>query len=251
MKNVIESKSPVISSSRANPGRCLSALRDRQRGRRFFLSVALCLCVFVLLSAGCASFRTCTVPAEHRRPGKVFIMRGVFNVFSLGLDTLAAKLRANGVDARICAYGSWPFLADYIIYLRQVEGDMEPIVLVGHSTGVDDIVWVAKRLDKEDIEVDLLVSLEDFISPKVPRNVRRVFNIHKRPSRLSMEPPGPGSNGRVEFIDFNLAKHKEVFPNFWLINHLNIEGNGAVHEVIIEEICRLLPATREEHLDTP
>jgi len=178
-------------------------------------------------------------------------MRGLFNVFSLGLDTLALRLQANDIDARVCSYGSWSVLAPYIIYLRKVEGDTEPIIFLGHSTGVDDLVWVAKRLEEEGIEVDLLVSLEDFLSPKVPRNVKRVFNIHKRPSHLLVEPPKPGNSGEVEFIEYDLADHKDIFPDLWSIDHLDIEEHEAVHEVIMEEICRVLAIASEERLATP
>ena len=41
----------------------------------------------------------------------VYLLRGVLNIFSLGLDEVAAKLRQQGINATVANYLSWSSLA--------------------------------------------------------------------------------------------------------------------------------------------
>ena len=42
----------------------------------------------------------------------VYLLRGVLNVFSLGLDEIAAKLQQQGINVTVANYLSWASLAD-------------------------------------------------------------------------------------------------------------------------------------------
>ena len=52
-------------------------------------------------------------------------------------------------------------------------------MLIGHSYGADDVVRVARELDKSNVPVDLLVTLDPVTPPPVPKNVRHALNIYQ------------------------------------------------------------------------
>src|SRR5690606_40869342 len=52
-----------------------------------------------------------TVVAAH---GQVILLRGLVNVFSLGMGRLAAKLRAKGIPARVTNHSHWEEFASVI-----------------------------------------------------------------------------------------------------------------------------------------
>ena len=64
----------------------------------------------------------------------VYLLRGVLNIFSLGLDDIAAKLQRQGINATVANYLSWESLADEAA-AEYRSGRIKTIVLVGHSSG--------------------------------------------------------------------------------------------------------------------
>jgi hypothetical protein len=46
-------------------------------------------------------------PRDH-----VYLLRGAFNVFSLGMDQIATRLQHQGIDTTVANYLSWPTLAE-------------------------------------------------------------------------------------------------------------------------------------------
>lgn len=49
----------------------------------------------------------------------IYLLRGLFNVFSLGMDDLAAKLQEQGFSAVVDNHASWSALAERIIAARK------------------------------------------------------------------------------------------------------------------------------------
>jgi hypothetical protein len=115
--------------------------------------------------------------AAPHRPGHVYLMRGLFNVFSLGMDELAAKLEKVGVKAEAVSYTSWSSLADSIMANYRA-GNREPIILMGHSYGADTTISLARRLNENGIPVALIVNFDPTAPARVPRNVRRIINFY-------------------------------------------------------------------------
>lgn len=114
--------------------------------------------------------------APHR-PGHVYLMRGLFNVFSLGMDELAAKLQRAGVKAEAVSYTSWSSLADSITANFRA-GNREPIILMGHSYGADTTISLARKLNERRIPVALIVNFDPTAPDRVPPNVRRIINFY-------------------------------------------------------------------------
>jgi pimeloyl-ACP methyl ester carboxylesterase len=135
--------------------------------------VSLALFVICGFSTNSADARA----AAPHRPGQVYLMRGLFNVFSLGMDELAAKLARVGVKAEVVSYTSWSSLADSIT-ARYRAGNREPIILMGHSFGADTTISLARKLNENRIPVALIVNFDPTAPDRVPRNVRRIINFY-------------------------------------------------------------------------
>ena len=114
-------------------------------GKRRVLG-ALCLAIALLWSSA--------TKAETR----VYLLRGWFGVFSTGLDSLAAELRSKGIKAETVGHLAWKTTVSNIIKWH-ASGSSGPLVLVGHSQGANNVIDMARLLQRENIPVDLLVTL--------------------------------------------------------------------------------------------
>lgn len=86
----------------------------------------------------------------------------------------------------------------------------EPLILIGHSFAADDVLRVSRELEQSGIPVDLVVTIDPVIPPKVPSNVRRCYNLYQSNGAWDKVPmfrgiplnPSPDSNVQLENIDF-------------------------------------------------
>src|SRR6188474_808509 len=113
----------------------------------FFKPFALIAVFSVLLAAtGCASNLSEAEVAEVSpvsdapRAGTVYLVRGWLGVFSTGIDMLGDKVKEAGVRSLVYRENQWRNLADALIEKYAGAKDPEPLVLVGHSYGADDVV---------------------------------------------------------------------------------------------------------------
>ncbi|KYH01181.1 signal peptide protein, partial [Bradyrhizobium sp. DOA1] len=51
-------------------------------------------------------------PSQAAATTHVYLLRGVLNIFSLGLDTIGARLQAQGIPVTVANFVSWSSLAD-------------------------------------------------------------------------------------------------------------------------------------------
>src|SRR5262252_10043014 len=89
---------------------------------------------------------------------RVYLLRGWFGVFSTGLDSLAAGLRSKGIKAETVGHLAWKTTVSNIIKWHG-SGNSGPLVLVGHSQGANNVIDMARMLQRENISVDLLVTI--------------------------------------------------------------------------------------------
>ena len=82
----------------------------------------------------------------------VYLFRGLADVFSTGMDTLAGELNKHGVRATSHSHGDWKAIADRAIadYKAKKEG---PIILIGHSLGADAAMEMADYLGDKGVPV--------------------------------------------------------------------------------------------------
>jgi hypothetical protein len=107
----------------------------------------------------------------------VYLLRGVLNIFSLGLDEIAAKLRQQGFNVTIANYLSWSSLADEAA-AEYRSGRTRTIVLVGHSSGATALPDMVARLDRLGAPVKLAIGLDSVFRTSLAGHVGRYINFY-------------------------------------------------------------------------
>ncbi len=130
----------------------------------------LILFVFGAFSATSAA----ASPGMHR---KVYLLRGLTNVLSPGLDQLADELGKRHIEAAISNHAFWESLAGEAIEDCR-SGRVSSIVLVGHSLGAAAAVSMAERLQQAGMRVALIVTLDPVAKSVVPGNVHLLKNFY-------------------------------------------------------------------------
>jgi hypothetical protein len=164
--------------------------------------------------------------AESR--AHVYLLRGLMNIFSLGMDTLAAELNHRGVYATVNNYADWQSLADQAAanYRSNKES---PIVLIGHSLGADAVMEMAAYLGARGIPVALVVPFDGTQSFSASSNVARVLNVTQRDYAYMRR--GPGFHGTLTNFDVSSD------PN---ISHTTIDKSPRLHARVISEVLAVV-----------
>jgi hypothetical protein len=175
----------------------------------------------------------------------VYLLRGLWDVFSLGLDDLALRLCDEGVDAVALSGPSWPVLSEVIAQSPQRAASSRRVVLVGHSSGADEAVLLARDLGARGIRVELLVLLDATRPLPIPDTVERCVHLYI-PTPLAERAPDVFPGNPVEAADGNLTTtivNRVVTPEeFPGVDHFNIESAELIHAVVLEEIARVTGA---------
>ena len=204
----------------------------------------------VLAGAGCSSNLSAGQVADVSpvsdgpRAGNVYLVRGWLGVFSTGIDKLGDKVNDAGVRSRVYRENQWRDLAEALVLKYEGAKDPEPLVLVGHSYGADDVVLIARELEKHDVTVDLIVTLDPTTPPTVPANVKHVVNLYQTnvldglpfmrgiPLRAV-----EGFAGKLENI--NIRTREDLLdPD---VNHFNIEKKEKIHQEAIRRVLAVCP----------
>jgi len=130
----------------------------------------------------------------------VYLMRGLLNIFSLGMDQLAVQIERHGIDASVYNHT----LADGVvneIVTKYRAGDHGPYILVGHSLGADAVMTMAQRLNGLGVPVALVVPVDGTGSYLAPKNVACVLNLTQRDYAYMR--PGAGFHGMLNNVDFS------------------------------------------------
>ena len=107
----------------------------------------------------------------------VYLLRGVLNIFSLGLDGIAARLRQQGLTVTVANYLSWASLADEAA-AEYRSGRTKTIILVGHSSGATALPDMVARLDQLGAPVKLAIGLDSVFHTSLSGRVGRYINFY-------------------------------------------------------------------------
>jgi thioesterase domain-containing protein len=184
--------------------------------------------VFLASTAGQAD----TAPrhvAHASRSGYVFLLRGFADVFSRGLDQMAATLDRQGIDVEVTNHNSWRSVALDIID-RQRRFGRRPVVLVGHSLGANAVIQIAELLKKEHINVQYMALFAATGPDPVPSNVRHVDNFYFATKGWG-EPltADAGFSGRLRNRDYSTADG---------VGHFNIDKQPQIQREVLAKIVR-------------
>ena len=148
------------------------SIRFRQWSRP--LQATAIALLLVLPIAGNPANAAAPTPAPEAH---VYLLRGVLNIFSLGLDDIAARLRQQGIHATVENYLSWESLADEAA-AEYRSGRVRTIILVGHSSGATVLPNMAARLDQLGAPVTLAIGLDSVFQTSVAGHVGRYLNFY-------------------------------------------------------------------------
>jgi hypothetical protein len=160
---------------------------------------------------------------------KVYLLRGLFGVFSTGMDTIAERLRDRGIDAEAIGHLSWRSVASTVVKER-ADGKPVRLVLVGHSLGGNNIIDIARELAAHDIPVELLITLAPYGQDPVPVNVLRAVNYYQSGGWGAPLTADPGFKGELANVD--LAADAGIF-------HITIDKNRKVQADVVGRIMAL------------
>src|SRR6202048_3871971 len=132
------------------------------------------LLLVVPVGAGTANGTATAAPATGAH---VYLLRGVLNIFSLGLDDIAAKLERQGIPVTIANFVSWSSLADEAA-AEYRSGKTRTIILVGHSSGATALPDMVARLDRLGAPVKLAIGLDSVFRTSLSGRVGRYINFY-------------------------------------------------------------------------
>ena len=164
----------------------------------------------------------------HGPHAHVYLLRGLFNVFSLGMDTLAEELSKRGVQTSVNNYADWSALAEQAA-ARYKAGTENPIILIGHSLGADAVMDMAAALGRRDVPVALVIPFDGTKTLYAPANVARVVNLTQR--NYAYARGGAGFHGSLANVDVSFDKG---------IDHINIDKAARTHARAISEVLAVV-----------
>ena len=132
-----------------------------------------CLAILAMLAAVSYSVAAPGL-AGHK---KVYLLRGLTNVLSPGIDQLADELQKRNVDASIANHAFSDSLASEAIEGCK-SGRFSSIVLVGHSLGARAAVNMAEQLQAAGLHVALIITIDPVVKAVVPNNVHLLKNFY-------------------------------------------------------------------------
>ena len=167
--------------------------------------------------------------SRHRQP-EVYLLRGLANIFSTGLDEIGRRLQATGIDAHVEAFTAWRSILDKIVADRQ-KYRQQPIALVGHSLGANAIISLAEALEKNNLRVDYMATFAATSPDPLPGNVKRVVNYYFKSRSWGLPlMAGPRFRGKLENRDCSQAQD---------VNHFNIEKQRVLQDEVVRDILRV------------
>jgi acetyl esterase/lipase len=155
------------------------------------------------------------------------MLRGLFGVFSTGLDAIASQLKAKGIEAEVAGHLHW---SAAIAEIERLAGQTGPLILVGHSQGANNVIDMARSLKSHNIKVDLLVTLAPSLQNPVPTNVTKAINYYQSPGWGEAIVADHGFHGKI--INVNLADDPTI-------SHINLDKNAKVQAAIVREIIAI------------
>jgi hypothetical protein len=156
------------------------------------------------------------------------------NVFSLGMDSLARKLRAKDIPVRVTNFTNWRGIATELVSRYRTDKTLAPVVIIGHSLGADGAINMGNFLAQNGVPVRLVVAFDGVhdghtVSP----GVQEVINYYKADGWGKFVEASPGFKGKLVNVDVSDRTG---------IDHLNIEKSPALHAEVVAKLGTIFDA---------
>jgi hypothetical protein len=185
-------------------------------------AIAITLLLLLPIAGTPANAATSASPA----PGAhVYLLRGVLNIFSLGLDGIADKLQRQGINATVANYLSWESLAQEAA-TEYRSGQIKTVVLVGHSSGATVLPYMVARLNQLGVPVKLAVGLDSVFHTSLSGQVGRYVNFYVANGAGTVVQRTGQFRGTLENVDVGSLG----------VGHLSIDKSEVMQQKVISEI---------------
>jgi hypothetical protein len=179
-----------------------------------------------LLVALLAAVALSTTQAHAAGHKKVYLLRGLTNVLSPGIDRLNEDLQQRNIDVTIANH----MFADSLVN-EAVEGcrsgRISSIVLVGHSLGASAAVSMAGQLQRAGLHVALIVTMDPVTKIVVPNNVHMLRNYYLSSGVGTVVAHGGQFHGKLENVDMGKTDYGHVS-----LTNAPVVQNQAMHDIL-------------------
>jgi hypothetical protein len=145
-------------------------------------------------------------PGMHK---KVYLLRGLTNVLSPGIDQLNEDLLRRNIDVTIANHAFSDSLASEAIEGCK-SGRFGSVVLVGHSLGASAAVSMAGEMQRAGLHVALIVTIDPVVKTIVPNNVHRLKNFYLSSGVGTVVERGGHFHGMLQNVDMGKTSYGHV-----------------------------------------
>jgi hypothetical protein len=168
-------------------------------------------------------------PAKVKTDTRVYLLRGLLNVFSLGMDALQERLSLMGFEAVVDNHNAWITIANKIVEDR-AKGYDGAVVLIGHSLGADVLFQLTERLENQNVPVRLAVFFDPTISHDISKNVEHVLNLYQLNGFGRKVTAPKGYKG--ELVNMDLSGDASI-------GHGSIDKSEKLHDLVVAKIMKV------------
>jgi hypothetical protein len=210
----------------------------RSSSRWGLRSSTLAVVALLLLALPASTTPSQAVPGSVANGAHVYMLRGILNIFSLGLDDIAAKLQSQGIPVTVINYIGWSALADEIAADYR-SGKVKTIIVVGHSSGATYLPDLVERLDKLGAPVKLAIGLDSVYRTSLSGRVGRYVNYYI--GNGNGEPVARTKQLRGTLDNVNV----QSVPG---VGHVTIEKNEIMQRRVIADIDAVVFGSRPKQV---
>jgi hypothetical protein len=208
-------------------------------GRLLLRAIAVMLLLAIPAGAGTAKATTAAAPATGAH---VYLLRGVLNIFSLGLDDIAAKLERQGIPVTVANFVSWSSLADEAA-AEYRSGKTRTIILVGHSSGATALPDMVAKLGQLGVPVKLAIGLDSVFRTRLAGHAERYINFYVASGAGEPVTRTKDFHGSLENVNV------QAVPG---VGHLSIDKNQIMQQKVIGAIDAVVfkrPAAKRQQAE--
>ena len=170
-----------------------------------------------------------------KRSGEIYLMRGLANVFSRGIDDMARQLRSRGYDAANFSYSQWLPIAEDVARRAGKKKVSYPVIIIGHSLGGNESSKFANFLAARNVNVDLVVAFDPVETGNVGKGIKRVVNYYLPKSADNRILPASDFTGDIKNVDVSADPE---------ISHTNVDKNPAFQQATLDSVAGLTKKLR-------
>jgi hypothetical protein len=156
----------------------------------------------------------------------VYLMRGVLNIFSLGMDQIAYRLEQQGIHASVHNHILWSSVANDAAAAYK-SGKVKTIILVGHSSGATCLPDIVASLSAQGVPVKLAIGLDSVFHTSLTGKVGRYINFYIANGVGTRVEKTKNFSGTLDNVDV------ERVPG---VSHVSIDKNELIQQKVIAAI---------------